>query len=63
MNKTKAKNPSLKDLFDEVRALRRDVALMIPTESLSDYKHPKRLMTAYKKAITEHPIHADRSNR
>jgi hypothetical protein len=62
MNKTKAKNPSLKDIFEEVRALRQEVSMFFPTESLAGYKHPERIIASYKKAIAKHPAYAGRKN-
>lgn len=62
MDKTKAKNPSLKDIFEEVKALRQEVAMFFPTESLDGYKHPERIMASYKKATTKHPVYAGRKN-
>ena len=60
MNKTKSKKPSLKDLFEEVRALRREVAMFLPTESFEGYKHPKRILASYKKALAKYPAYAGR---
>ena len=51
---------SLKDLFKEVRALRLEVAMFFPTETLESYKHPKRIMAAYKKAVAKYPAYAGR---
>ncbi len=50
----------MKDIFKEVRALRLEVAMFLPTESLDEYKHPKRIMNAYKKAIAKYPAYAGR---
>ncbi len=61
--RTREKTPSLKDLFREVRTLRREVSLITPTESLAEYRHPKRILASYKKALTAHPIHANHSDR
>ena len=61
--KTQDIKPSLKDLFTEIRTLRREVSLIMPSESLKEYKHPKRIVTSYKKALKEHPLHADYSNK
>ncbi|OGC87722.1 hypothetical protein A2949_00460 [Candidatus Adlerbacteria bacterium RIFCSPLOWO2_01_FULL_54_21b] len=41
----------IRDVLKEVRELRREVSLFIPTESLSDYAHPKRILASYRKAI------------
>lgn len=50
MNKTKVKNLSLKGLFKEVRVLRQDVDMFIPTESLEEYKNKKEILDAYRDA-------------
>ena len=60
MNKTISRSVSLKDLFREVRALRMEVAMFLPTETIDGYKHPKRIMVAYKKAIEKYPAYAGR---
>lgn len=41
-------NISLKDVFAEVRALRRDISVFIPTESLDEYKNKKEVAAAYR---------------
>ena len=41
---------SLKDLFKEVRALRRDVSVFMPTESVDEYKNKKDILSAYRDA-------------
>ena len=50
MNKTGNKNVSLGDLYKEVRALRRDVSVFMPTESLNEYKNKKEIMIAHRDA-------------
>ena len=56
------KTISLEDLFAEVKALRQEVSLFMPTESLEGYTHPSRLLASYKKALISHPTHASHSN-
>jgi hypothetical protein len=53
---------SIAKLIKEVAALRRDVSLLVPTESLSGYKHSKRITASYKKALASHPLHAGHHN-
>ena len=48
MNKTGKKNVSLSDLYQEVRALRRDMSVFMPTESFDDYKNKKELVAAHR---------------
>ncbi len=50
MNKTGNGSVSLKDLFKEVRALRRDVSVFMPTESVDEYKNKKEILSAYRDA-------------
>jgi hypothetical protein len=47
--KTK-KKVSLQDLYDEVRALRRDIELFVPTEALDEYKNKHEITEAYQEA-------------
>jgi hypothetical protein len=62
MEKSKVKKPSLKDLFDEVRALRREITMFLPTESLAEFANPKRIMASYKKAVAKYPTHESYQN-
>lgn len=41
---------SLKDLFKEVRALRRDVSIFMLTDSVDEYKNKKNIVSAYRDA-------------
>jgi hypothetical protein len=41
---------SLKDLFKEVRALRRDVSVFMPMDSVDKYKNKKDIVSAYRDA-------------
>ena len=52
----KKKDISLEDLYREVVALRRDVSLFIPTETLDAYKNKKEILAAYKKAAMKYPL-------
>ncbi len=63
MDKVRNKKVSLEDVLKEVQALRREVSLFIPTESLDEYSHPERIISAYKEAIKNYPVYADPSNR
>ena len=48
MNKAVGKDVSLRDVLEEVRALRRDVSVIMPTESVNEYKNKKEIVTAYR---------------
>lgn len=39
----------------EVRALRKDVALFVPSESVKSYKHPKRILASFRRAVRKFP--------
>ena len=46
---------SLETIYRELKALRREVAAMVPVESVKDYAHPTRIVTAYKRATKKYP--------
>jgi len=45
----------VQDVLREVRGLRRDVSLILPTESISGYAHPHRLVASYRRATRQYP--------
>ena len=45
----------MRDVLKEVRGLRRDVSLILPTESVSGYAHPRRLISSYRRATKLYP--------
>jgi len=45
----------LREILQEIRALRSEVILLFPKESLEEYKHPGRIKRAYQKAIEQYP--------
>ena len=45
----------MRDVLKEVRGLRRDVSLILPTESVSGYAHPRRLVASYRRATKLYP--------
>ena len=46
-------------LSQEVKSLRRDFMIAIPSESLYEYAHPKRILASYGRAAKEFtPRHA-----
>jgi len=47
--------PTLAKIYTEIKALRRELAVLMPRESLSDYTHPKKIVSAYKRAIKQYP--------
>lgn len=52
-NKMLEKN--LNKVLRELKALRRDVSLVLPTEKLSDYRNPKSIRAALEKAKKQYP--------
>ena len=46
---------TLDKIYCELKALRQEVAMFLPQESLSSYAHPKKIMSAYKRAIAKYP--------
>ena len=46
MEKVRDKKVSLEEVLKEVQALRREVALFIPSESLDEYAHPEKIVAA-----------------
>jgi len=51
---------TLDKIYCEIKALRQEVAMFLPQESLSDYAHPKKIMSAYKQATAKYPNHLAR---
>jgi len=45
----------MRDVLKEVRGLRRDVSLILPTESVSGYAHPRRIVSSYNRATKLYP--------
>lgn len=52
-NKILEKN--LNKVLRELKALRRDVSLVLPTEKLSDYRNEKPIRVSLKRAMKEYP--------
>lgn len=46
---------TLEKIYNEIKALRKELDLFIPRESLTDYAHPKRIASAYRRAILCYP--------
>jgi hypothetical protein len=46
-----------KQIVNELRLLREQIALVLPHESLEDYANPRRILSAYRKALKEYPPH------
>ena len=40
----------LSKVLREVRSLRRDIDIMVPSESFDDYKHPARILGSFRRA-------------
>lgn len=53
INKLLEKN--LNKVLRELKELRRDVALVLPTEKITDYENPKSIKVAFKKAMKQYP--------
>ena len=49
----------MRDVLREVRELRREVSLVIPSESLKGYAHPRRILTSYRRATRKYPPRKD----
>ncbi|MBI1754885.1 hypothetical protein HYR65_01210 [Candidatus Azambacteria bacterium] len=63
MQKTKAQSASLRDVLNEIRALRREVSALMPLETIGGYAHPKRIIASYKRALAVHPRYAGHTDR
>ena len=48
------KSVEIKDLIREIRLLRNEVALIIPTEDIKGYANPIRIKNSYKKALRQY---------
>ena len=45
---------TLQEIVLEIRALRTAVDLLVPSENLRDYAHPRRIAASYKRAVKLH---------
>jgi len=43
------------EILREVKILRREISVLLPSEDLNDYTSPTRLSQSYKKAIKQYP--------
>lgn len=50
-------NTLLEHILSEVRTLRREVSLFMPSESLKDYNNASDIKAAYRKAASMYPLH------
>ncbi len=55
-NKDRKNENILNDIFKEIRLLRKEVSLFIPTEDIESYSNSKRIKNSYKKALKQYPI-------
>ena len=46
---------TLEKIYKEIKALRRELAVLIPRESLAAYANPKKIISAYQRAIAQYP--------
>ncbi len=54
MNSATKKNQTVTDILSEIKSLRRELSLFLPTESINDYENEKEIVDALKKARKEH---------
>lgn len=55
-NKKNAKGSVLlRSILEEIRMLRNEVALLVPSEDVNDYAHGARIKKSYAKALKQHP--------
>jgi len=48
----------LSKVLREVRSLRRDIDIIVPSESLNDYKHPDRILASFRRATKKYATRA-----
>ena len=57
--KAKDKTPPTRGLLNqvlrEIRILRNEVSILLPSEDLEDYEHSDRIKRSYQKAIKKYP--------
>ena len=46
-------NEVAQQILSEIKSLRRDISLLIPTESLEEYENGDEILTAYETACKE----------
>lgn len=51
-----SKGNILNDIFREIRLLRNEVSLLIPTEDIKEYENHERIKSSYNNAIKQYPI-------
>jgi hypothetical protein len=51
---------TLDKIYYELKALRQEIAMLLPREPLAGYAHPKKIMSAYKRATSKYPNRATR---
>jgi hypothetical protein len=44
----------LSSVLREVKSLRRDIDLIVPSESLENYKHPARILASFRRATKKY---------
>ena len=45
----------LEKIYQEIKSLRRDLARVLPSESLEEYDNSKSIILSYKKALKKYP--------
>lgn len=50
-----APDKMLRSILQEIRLLRYEVRLILPTEDLQEYAHPKRIKRSYENALKAYP--------
>ncbi len=48
-------NQILEKIYKEIQSLRQDLAVVLPPESINEYRNQKLIIQAYKQAIGQHP--------
>lgn len=54
--KSSGKENILRNIFKEIRLLRNEVSLFMPTESIEEYAHSERIRNSFKKALKHYPV-------
>ena len=53
---------TLDNIYTELKALRHEVALFLPLESLGGYANPKKISAAYKRSVSRYPNYFQKVN-
>ena len=53
--KTVSRSALLRSILAEIHMLRNELALLLPSEDVSDYAHATRIKKSYEKALKQYP--------